>query len=87
MYPELSVGADEAAWEHCGEPAQFDITLKLPGQPEPIRARGTVRWIREFSETSDTTPGMGLRLVMNDRDLPRVRRFLSTRPPLFFDED
>jgi uncharacterized protein (TIGR02266 family) len=67
--------------------SEIDLTLKLPGQADPIRAKGTVRWVREFSETSDAKPGMGLRLAMIDHDLPRVRRFLSTRPPLFFDDE
>jgi uncharacterized protein (TIGR02266 family) len=66
---------------------EIDLTLRLPHGTDPIRAKGTVRWIREFSESSDTVPGMGVRLSMNDGDLVRVRRFLSTRPPLFFDED
>jgi uncharacterized protein (TIGR02266 family) len=66
---------------------EIDLTLRLPHSAEPIRARGTVRWIREFSDSSDAVPGMGVRLSMNDGDLVRVRRFLSTRPPLFFDED
>jgi len=64
----------------------MDLTLKLPGHPDPIRARGTVRWVREYSESHDTQPGMGLYLELEDKDLPRVRRFLSTRPPLFFDD-
>jgi uncharacterized protein (TIGR02266 family) len=66
---------------------EIDLTLRLPHSAESIRARGTVRWIREFSDSSDTVPGMGVRLSMNDGDLVRVRRFLSTRPPLFFDDD
>ena len=64
----------------------MDLTLKLPGHPERIRAQGTVRWVREFSDASDTVPGMGLTLALDDRDLARIRRFLSTRPPLFFDD-
>ncbi len=64
----------------------MDLALKLTGHPEPIRAQGTVRWVREFSDASDTVPGMGLNLTLDDRDLPRIRRFLSTRPPLFFDD-
>jgi uncharacterized protein (TIGR02266 family) len=66
---------------------EMDVTLKLPHQTEPIRTRGTVRWIREFSDSSDVQPGMGLKIALRERDLPAVRRFLSTRPPLFFDDD
>jgi uncharacterized protein (TIGR02266 family) len=65
---------------------EIDLTLRLPGQVEPMRARATVRWIRDFSEASDAAPGMGLHLHLDDDDLPRIRRFLSTRPPLFFDD-
>ncbi len=66
--------------------SEIDLTLRIPGQTEPMRARATVRWIRDFSEASDAAPGMGLHLHLDDQDLPRIRRFLSTRPPLFFDE-
>jgi uncharacterized protein (TIGR02266 family) len=65
---------------------EIDLTLRLPGQVEPMRARATVRWIRDFSEASDAAPGMGLHFHIDDVDLPRIRRFLSTRPPLFFDD-
>jgi uncharacterized protein (TIGR02266 family) len=65
---------------------EIDLTLKLPGPQGPMRTHGTVRWIRDFSATSDAVPGMGLHLHLDDDALPRVRRFLSTRPPLFFDE-
>jgi uncharacterized protein (TIGR02266 family) len=66
---------------------EMDLTLKLPHQTEPIRTRGTVRWIREYSDSSDAQPGMGLKIALSERHLPAVRSFLSTRPPLFFDDD
>jgi uncharacterized protein (TIGR02266 family) len=66
---------------------EMDVVVRLPGHGEPIRTRGTVRWIREFSESSDAAPGMGLHLSLDDAALPRIRRFLSTRPPLFFDDE
>ncbi len=65
---------------------EVDLSLKLPGLAAPVRTKGIVRWIREYSDLSDSIPGMGLRLYLDDADLPHVRRFLDSRPPLFFDD-
>jgi uncharacterized protein (TIGR02266 family) len=67
---------------------QIGFSLKLGDAPEPISALGTVRWVREYSETSDTGPGMGVRFDrMAPEHLARVRQFLATRAPLFHEED
>jgi uncharacterized protein (TIGR02266 family) len=67
---------------------ELDLSLKLPYQEEPVRARGTVRWVREFSESSDAPPGMGVRFErIAEEDEPRIRAFLSSRPPMFFDDE
>ncbi|HKQ68354.1 MAG TPA: TIGR02266 family protein [Polyangiaceae bacterium] len=66
----------------------IEVSLKLPNLAEPIRAVGTVRWIREYSDTSDTSPGMGVRFEqIEPEQQERIREFVAARPPLFHDED
>ena len=68
--------------------APVAVTLKLPNSPEPIAAQGTVRWVRQYSETSDTEPGMGVRFEqLSPEHTQIIRQFLATRPALFHDED
>src|SRR6476659_1269928 len=38
-----------------------EVSFKLPHVAEAIKAVGIVRWTREYSESSDTSPGMGVR--------------------------
>jgi uncharacterized protein (TIGR02266 family) len=64
------------------------VTLKLPNSPEPFTATGTVRWIRQYSETSDTDPGMGVRFEeLTPQQTALIREFVAARTPLFHDED
>jgi hypothetical protein len=49
---------------------------------------GTVRWLREYSPTSDTSPGMGVCFEhIGAEHTEQIRRFLAARDPLFHDED
>jgi len=67
---------------------QIEVSFKLPGAPESIKVTGTVRWLREYSPTSDTSPGMGVRFEQIDQQqVEHIRNFLSARDPLFHDED
>jgi uncharacterized protein (TIGR02266 family) len=64
------------------------VVFKLPDVTEPVKLVGTVRWVREYSETSDTSPGMGVRFEqLTDEQSEQIRRFLAARDPLFYDED
>jgi len=64
------------------------VTLKLPNSPQAFTATGTVRWIRQYSETSDTVPGMGVRFEdLTPEQTALIREFVATRAPLFHDED
>jgi uncharacterized protein (TIGR02266 family) len=64
------------------------VVFKLPDVTEPVKLVGTVRWVREYSETSDTSPGMGVRFEqLTDEQSNQIRRFLAARDPLFYDED
>jgi uncharacterized protein (TIGR02266 family) len=64
------------------------VVLKLPNAPQPITINGTVRWVRQYSETSDTEPGVGVRFEQLPAEHTEfIRVFLATRAPLFHDED
>jgi uncharacterized protein (TIGR02266 family) len=66
----------------------FEISLTLPGQQEPIRGIGEVRWVREYSERSNTPPGMGIRFVsLSPGAADAIDRFLKDRQPLFYDDE
>jgi uncharacterized protein (TIGR02266 family) len=68
--------------------ATVAVSLKLPNSPQPISATGTVRWVRQYSETSDTGPGIGIRFEQLPPEHTNViRQFLAARTPLFHDED
>ena len=67
---------------------QIEVSFKLPDAPEPVKVTGTVRGLREYSPTSDTSPGMGVRFEQIDQHhVELIRNFLTARDPLFHDED
>jgi uncharacterized protein (TIGR02266 family) len=67
---------------------QVEVSFKLPDMAEPIKVTGTMRWLREYSPTSDTSPGMGVRFEhIGAEHTEQIRRFLAARDPLFHDED
>ncbi len=67
---------------------RLEIVLTLPGAPEPIRAMGEVRWVREYSERSNVPPGVGIRFVNLPDDAARaIEAFVKDREPLFYDDD
>jgi uncharacterized protein (TIGR02266 family) len=65
-----------------------EVSFKLPHVAEAIQAVGVVRWVREYSETSDTSPGIGVRFErISPQQVEQIREFLAARAPLFYDED
>ena len=75
---------------HATKPlgTQIEVSFKLPEMSEAIKVTGTVRWLREYSETSDASPGMGVRFEhLGAEPTEQIRRFLVARDPLFYDED
>jgi type IV pilus assembly protein PilZ len=69
-----------------GERVEFSV--HLPDNGEAIHGTGVVRWVRVYSESSNVSPGMGIRF--DDLDAAarqRVETFLAQREPLFYDED
>jgi uncharacterized protein (TIGR02266 family) len=64
------------------------VSFKLPDVADPVKLVGTVRWVREYSETSDSSPGMGVRFEqLTEEQSEQIRGFLAARDPLFYDED
>lgn len=69
-----------------GELVEFSI--RLSKDDEPITGVGEVRWVRQYSETSDSPPGVGLKFKkLGDGAAQRIEAFLKNRAPLFFDDD
>jgi uncharacterized protein (TIGR02266 family) len=67
---------------------RIEISIRLPDREAPIEAVGEVRWTREFSETSNVPPGLGVRFVeLKDGALEAIAKFLQAREPLFWDDD
>src|SRR5882757_753111 len=65
----------------------IDLEIVLPGH-EPLRTRGTVHWLREYSEENGTVPGMGIRFDrLSNADAPRIAEFAAMRTPMFFDDE
>jgi uncharacterized protein (TIGR02266 family) len=68
--------------------SRLELSVNLPGRAQPIKGSGEVRWVRVYSETSNTPPGMGIRFDKLDPDSQRgIEEFLAQREPLFYDED
>lgn len=68
--------------------SKIELALRMPGSEEEFQITGEVRWVRLYSETSDTSPGLGVRFL----ELPpgaaaAIERFVAQREPLFFDDE
>jgi uncharacterized protein (TIGR02266 family) len=69
-----------------GEKVEFSI--KLGSEDNVVAGVGEVRWVREYSDTSDAPPGMGVRfLELEEASRKRLEEFIRSREPLFFDDD
>jgi uncharacterized protein (TIGR02266 family) len=67
--------------------SKVEITVRIPGRAAALVLRGTVRWVRDYSPTSDGYPGMGIQFdSLSASDQADVAAFLATRDPLFYDE-
>lgn len=66
-----------------GALVSFDFTLL--GREAAIHAKGQVRWVRAYHETSDAPPGLGIRfLEMTDEVHEAARFYVTQRLPLFW---
>jgi uncharacterized protein (TIGR02266 family) len=66
----------------------IELSIHLPDSSAPVKGMGEVRWIREYNESSELPPGMGIRFThLEAGSLTAIERFLAKRDPLFFDDD
>jgi uncharacterized protein (TIGR02266 family) len=64
--------------------SQLEVALAFPSGDE-MRVPGIVRWLREA--TPDGWPGMGVQFEsLSPADEAKIRKFLSLRDPLFYDD-
>lgn len=65
-----------------------EVSIRVPETDETVKGRGVVRWIREYNESSDAGPGMGIQFEKLEGDSKAViERFLARRDPLLYDDD
>jgi uncharacterized protein (TIGR02266 family) len=66
----------------------IEVTVHFSDSDRVVKATGEVRWVREYNESNDVPPGMGIRWTnLSEEDSGLVENFATLRPPLFFDED
>lgn len=66
----------------------IELSIHLPNAEATVRGIGQVRWIREFNESSNVPPGMGIRFIeLEPGSEHAIVSFLCERDPLFFDDD
>ena len=66
----------------------LNISFTLPGDPAPIAASAVVRWVKQYHEGSDGSPGLGLEfLSIAPHDVERIQAFIEReRAPLFWED-
>lgn len=66
---------------------EVEFWIRFDDTAAPIHGVGEVHWIRQYSDTSDAPPGVGVRfLEIGPTARELVAEFVSTREPLFYDE-
>ncbi len=65
----------------------IELEFSIPGRPEPIKAEGKVRWVREYNELSDAEPGMGIQFeALAKGDAEQIQTFVGRRDSIFYDD-
>ena len=66
----------------------IELSIHIPDDDEVVKGTGEVRWLREYNETSDVPPGMGVKFItLADGAQKVIEKFLAQRDPLFFDDE
>lgn len=66
----------------------IELTVHFSDSDRVIKALGEVRWVREYNESNDVPPGMGIRWKnLSAEDAEAIKAFAEERAPLFFDDD
>ena len=64
-----------------------ELWISLPHKA-PIRTRGTVRWQRRNTASSEKRAGMGIRFDrLSYQDSAHIQEFAEARAPIFFDDE
>jgi len=65
----------------------MELEFSLSDEEEPIVVQAEVRWVCEYSASSDGHPGMGLQFKnLQEKDRQRIERFVKMRETLFYDD-
>ena len=65
----------------------IEVEFSIPGRPEPIRAEGKVRWVREYNDLSDAEPGMGIQFQgLPGADREQIQAFVGRRDSIFYED-
>jgi uncharacterized protein (TIGR02266 family) len=66
---------------------RIEFRVNLPGASNVVRGLGEVRWVRDYCESSNVPPGMGLRFInLAPGSEELIAEFLAQRDPIFFDD-
>jgi len=58
---------------------QVELVVRLATQTAPLKLKGRVRWVREFAEGHDGSPGMGIEFEdMSEEDVRAILRHPAT---------
>lgn len=67
---------------------EIEVAFTLSPDPEPIKVKGRVRWIRDYDAFSEMPPGMGIEFVGISPELrDRIQAFMSRQRDSLFYED
>ena len=65
---------------------KLDVNIDLAGKSDAIQSRAEVRWIREYRDDNEMTPGMGIQFLdMSKDDTDRVNAFINNRDTLLYE--
>ncbi len=68
--------------------SHVEFSISFGDSSVAVKGLGEVRWIRQYSETSDAHPGMGLRFIeLSPEGARKIQEFLVGREPIFYDDD
>ncbi len=58
----------------------IDLEFSMPGEDEPVKIKGVVRWIKDCSSGEHEQPGMGIEFLnISEEDKVRIERFSQIR--------
>jgi uncharacterized protein (TIGR02266 family) len=65
---------------------ELNVNFRLPDGPV-LSLDGVVRWVREYNETTEVEPGMGIQFEnLSPNDSKSINDFILKHPPIFYDD-